>query len=215
MCLRHHEPGAVTGQVLQELELRHKASPVETSSETLPGGAAMGALLHKLHGAHLEGDAWEEPWRSRCGESPGQATFSGASLEEASGRYITSSSPIRAQLPPAAPWEFAFKADGPILDSPVRPSSASDVLEALGRVACQVVRSLVVSIAAGPWEPPISHAPTQDSSSGWAGGLTALGAWMTLPESGKNNPTAALLESECWGTAPHLAAGNCSSRDVP
>lgn len=143
----------------------------------------MGALLHKQHGAHLEGDAWEEPWWSHCGESPSQATFSGTSLEEASGRYITSSSPIRPHLFAAAPREFAFEADGLILDFRVRSSSASDVLEALGHVACQVARwqvarSLVVSIAAGPWEPPISHAPTRGSS-GWAGGLTALGAWMT------------------------------------
>ena len=80
-----------------------------------------------------------------------------------------------------------WKADGLILDSRVRPSSASDVLEALGHVTCQVARwqvvrwqvarSLVVSVAAGPWELPISHAPTRGSS-GWAGGLTALGARM-------------------------------------
>lgn len=146
----------------------------------------MGALWHKQHGAHLEGDAWEEPWRSLCSR-PSQATFSGTSLGEASGRYITSSSPIRPHLFAAAPREFAFEADGLILDSRVRPSSASDVLEALGHVTCQVARwqvvrwqvarSLIVSVAAGPWELPISHAPTRGSS-GWAGGLTALGARM-------------------------------------
>lgn len=166
-----------------------------------------------MQGTHREGDSWEELWGSGWGEGPGQATFSGASLEEASGCCIRSSSPIRPHLPPAAPREFAFEDDGPVLDSRVRPSLAADVLEVLGHVACPVVRwrvasSLVVSVAAGPWEPPTSYAPTQGSSSGWAGGLTALGAWMTLPESSKNNSTAALLASKRRGTAPHLAAGN-------
>lgn len=132
---------------------------------------------------------WEPFWTSSAGhtrETPGRSC--GGPAEEkapvrrlSQERCIRSSSPIRPHLPPAAPREFAFEDDGPVLDSQVRPSLAADVLEALGHVACQVarwqvVRSLSVSIAAGPREPPISHAPAQGSSSGWAGGLTALGA---------------------------------------
>ena len=172
---------------------------------------------------------WEPFWTSSTGhtrkETPGRIC-GGPAGEKApvrrlsQERCIRSSSPIRSHLPPTALREFAFEDDGPVLDSRVRPSLAADVLEALGHVACQVarwqvVRSLVVSVAAGPRESPISHAPAQGSSSGWAGGLPALRAWMTSPESGKNNPTAAPLASKCRGTVPHLAAGNCGSSDVP
>lgn len=159
----------------------------------------MGALLHKLHGT---------PGRRRLGgavaarrrESPSRR-LSQVHTEEASGRYITSSSPIRAQLL-QLPTGVCFKADvrfSILRSGPLQPQMSWKLW------ACrrQVVRSLsLFSRKAGP-RSSISHAPNS-STHLW------LGWWTDCTQSldditrspAKNNPTAALLESGAGGTAP-------------